>query len=143
MADTLKNIIIALEDHFKANWDGTTPILTTVAFPNVAFTPPTGNNWLRFTPRFSGIEHLLMTGNQLTGQEITGILMFQVFVPANTGTATANGLVDKLVDLYHTGLRIASGGDEIIFDEPQPAGTVEGNDWYQSNVNAPFKLIKH
>ena len=105
---------------------------TTIAFPNVQFTPVSGTAFIRLTV-FNANSDLLEFTND--GAKLyTGLIMVGIFTPVNTGSKLARSYADMLVDHYE-GLTLSN----IHFDassELIEAGEDDG--WYHMSFQCGF-----
>jgi len=49
-------------------------------------------------------------------KQMTGLYQVDVFVPSDSGTATARGLADSIVDIFPAGLLLTSGNSTVHID---------------------------
>lgn len=117
----------AIRSRFNTLWANTTP----VAWPNVSFTPPDGEAWVRIGIQPSGADLTTMGGRVW----YDGAAMVQVFVPANTGDGEARALAEQVCGIFRN-----VEADGIIYDTPYTTtGGTNDSGWFQVNVWAPYR----
>jgi hypothetical protein len=110
-------------------------VLTPIAWPNVAFTPPVASSWVRFNilPSGSNLMTVGAPGNNLT--RYSGIVVVQIFTPLNTDDSALLAYADKVLAIfrnYHT-TTIRFGSIYSV-----KTSNSEEDGWNQINVMAPF-----
>lgn len=107
---------------------------TPIAWPNVAFTPPSGP-WVRFSVLDGeGVWRSIGSpGSNIAGY--VGVVVIQVFVPLLSGESTAREYADAAAATFQ-GQTI--GGIRFSLATFSLSNSV-ANDWYQMNVSIPFR----
>ena len=110
-------------------------VLTPIAWPNVAFTPPADSSWVRFTilPSGSNLMTVGAPGSNLT--RYSGLVVVQIFTPLNIDDSLLLGYADKVLAIfrnYHT-TTIRFGSIYSV-----KTSNSEEDGWNQINVMAPF-----
>lgn len=125
----LESIRSAIMATLSSNWG----ITTAIDYPNQQFFAPSNAAWIRPTIKF-GDSFVGELGNDGVGLR-TGILMISIFVPAGSGTKTANGYSNTLETIFR---RADING--VIFDEPSTdyLGIDDGNGFYHIMTSCPF-----
>ena len=124
----------AIRARFNTSWGATTPI----AWPNVNFTPPAGEPWVRLTIRSDEAFSASLPAPTIRHRH-TGMVVVQVFTPDNEGDAEARTLADQVCAIFRD---VTAGG--ITYrgvDGSSPYVTEVGPDgsgWYQLNVWVPY-----
>lgn len=120
----------AIRSRFNAEWGVTTPI----AWPNVNFTPPSGEPWVRLEILPSGADQITIGASGGRTFRHDGMVTVQVFVPSNEGDGEARTLAEQAAVIFR-GVTVGT----IRFLAPYT--TTGGNDgagWYQVNVWCPY-----
>lgn len=84
----------AIRSHVSSNWTQ-----TPVQFPNAAFDPVPGQPWARLAILPVAAERLCV-GDPPTVRRHTGLAVFQVFVPPDTGDGAVRDLVDTATAMF-------------------------------------------
>jgi hypothetical protein len=125
----------AIRGRFSTQWGST----TVVAWPNVAFTPPTDAAWVRFL--IQDIDAAQVSyGDPLNNNDRyrhIGRVVIQVFTLKGQGDKEARELADTAAGIFRkwsdagSGVlfRLAPFVRDIPIDEPK---------WFQINVECPF-----
>ena len=144
----------AVEEYFKSVW-----IRTPVAWDNLTFDPQgedpeeesggatlpdAKDGWVRMFILEAGSDREVMTGSPDTGQKFVGVLMVQIFTPANTGSGDAYAIGKDLTRLFRE-KRIAvveSGGptQQAVFDSKVDSAKGEDPVWFQLNWTCGFEV---
>jgi len=115
-----------IEGRLATGWT-TTPI----DWDNVPYVPTPGTAWIRCTI-LPGDVNALEFGRDTT-KEFSGIIDIGIFVPRETGSATARGYADTLSALFDM---VAFGTIDCDEASVQNLGVEE--DWYHLSVTIPF-----
>jgi hypothetical protein len=120
---------LEIQARFKAAWGTTTP----VSYPNVSFTPPS-TAWVRLTI-LSGEESRLTFGAETNNYRNVGVIVIQVFTPANQGNAAALALADQAAAVFRgwCGATVRCRSATMREIGPDAAGK------YQVNISIPFQ----
>jgi len=114
----------AIEGRLASNWT-----TTDIAYVNVPFAPDNAAPWVRLN---------ILNGesgprNVNDGKRHLGVIVLQIFVPQNTGTATARTYADSLATIFEdaqfSGILCGVASIETIGN----TGT-----WYQINVTVGY-----
>lgn len=84
----------AIRDHVKATWTQ-----TPYERPNATFDPTPGEPWARLTILPVAAERLCV-GDPPTVRRHSGLVVFQIFVPPNTGDGDSRDLVDAATAMF-------------------------------------------
>lgn len=121
----------AIRSRFSAAWGTTTP----VAWPNVSFTPPSGEPWVRLEILPAGSDQETMGAPGAATFWYDGLVSVQVFTPSNEGDGEARTLAEQVCAIFRS---VQAAG--IIYDTPWI--TTSGNDgagWYQLTTWCPYR----
>jgi len=122
-----------LRDRFDTQWVTGGQQRTEVAWPNVSFTPPEGEPWVRFAVRHSGGQLASIGTSPM--HRYTGMVIVEVFVPTGTG----DGDIDDLCDAAEAIFRDYRTQQGLRFDSPYTLDMGEtGGGWYKKDVMCPF-----
>lgn len=126
-----------IESYVLLNWvDGANDPLTPIAFDNEVYKPEIGTAWLRVLVLSTNRGRLVMTGDPDTGQRRVGVLMAQIYVPADGGGAVVmDGFMDTLDALFRE--QMIEG---IVFDRMQCVGTDTDGGWFYKTIELPFQF---
>ena len=114
---------------------------TQIAWPNRDFTPPQKASWINVTIQ-SGDAAQIELGEYATHRH-PGIVVVQVFVPANWGDKTALDLADQIAALFRR-QRVSFDDEQnqvwgtIVFRSPSVRTIGVDGAFFQVNVNIPF-----
>lgn len=102
-----------------------------IAWPNIAFTPNSGESWVRLTIQDGDSRQVATVGEKWRHP---GVVIVQVFVPEGTGDGTALAIADDVVSVFQgmtlSGIRFRASSAETV-------GASDG--WYQVNVTTDFE----
>jgi hypothetical protein len=126
----------AIRSRFNTQWAGA----TTIAWDNVAFTPPTGTPWVRVSIRPSDAYQASIgtTGARTFRDE--GLIFIGVFVPENEGEGEAWTLAESAADIFRG---VTAAG--VVYSGPAgDAPRVEvlgpdGSGWFQVQVRVYYR----
>lgn len=105
---------------------------TPIAWPNVPFTPPTGNPWLRSTVQWGYGALSTKPGRQT----IIGISQVEVYIPQAQGAGKARRIGDQIRAVFNS-----KDIDGVRFGVPSgPQQTQEEAPWYRRLVTTPFSV---
>jgi hypothetical protein len=128
----------AIRSRFNTEWGAT----TSVAWPNVAFTPTTGTPWVRLTILPADAAQTTMGTNGGGVFEYTGLVNVQVFVPENEGDGEARTLAEQVCGIFRG---VTAGGITYVGPTGEgPYTQTVGNDgagWFQINVWVPYRRL--
>jgi hypothetical protein len=115
-----------------------------VVFNNVVFKPTPNTSWVQCQVSFGDSDNLTLQGDvvgDVGGDNLlTGLLLVNIFTPANTGTSASLVLGKRIRDLYN---RI--NVSDIYFDAPIGPMVVNStlpDGFYQTQVRATFEFIE-
>lgn len=118
----------------KASWTA-----TTIAWPNVAFTPPTnGASWLK-------VDWIWANGNQqtkgVTGgrNTVTGILQLSIFGPVDAGDGALDSLAETARTLFNR-KRLASPNMDVVFGAASGPVRLFEESWRSLVVSIPLRV---
>lgn len=131
---------VAIQGRFNTVWADR----TVIAWPNVAFTPPTpdpaapSTGWVRFT-----ILHAeaFAAGAGASGNRLhryPGTVIIQVFTASGGGVGAGNALAMVAEGAFNLWESIAAAGS-LHFGVPTIRHVGESNGWCQHNVECPFR----
>lgn len=120
----------AIRSRFNTAWGATTPI----AWPNVNFTPPSGEPWVRFSVKTSDADEIGMNSGGTRRYRHEGMVAIQVFTPSNEGPGEALTLAEQVCAIFRGVV-----ADGIRYGAPYvtEAG-IDSAGWYQVNAWCPF-----
>lgn len=127
-AETIRQQIMG---ELTTNWGSTTPI----AVPNYNFTPDPNVAFIRPTVRMADSEAMEIGPTGLGMRH--GVLFIQIFVPVNTGTATALGYADTIEGYFDWTVL----NNNIIFERAATKEIGPDENFYQVNVTVPFRVL--
>ena len=122
----------AILDLFATAWANATPI----AYPNVAFSPPEGEPWVRITVRHG--EATLVSLGTAPCFRRRGVAIVQVFATEGEAGAGALQLADQVVSTLQAKL---TSGVQLQASAVQEIGP-DGRGHYQVNVSTPFSYTQ-
>jgi hypothetical protein len=138
-----KTAFEALATAFSNGWkkvkDAGPPIVyeakTSIAWPNVAFTPPS-TSWVRFSVIDGGSEWRSCGSPGSNRAVHAGLVVIQIFVPLLSGESSARGLADDAAAVFRgkviSGIRFAPAYMHLVPNSLADA-------WHQINVSIPFQ----
>lgn len=115
-----------IEQLLASNW-----ATTDIAWDNVQYVPVIGTSYI--TAKIASGEDQFST---VQSYKQIGLLVIQIFVPENVGSATARGYADTLAGFFR---RVSQSG----IDFRLPTTTIVGisNGWYQINLSVPYHRL--
>lgn len=126
---TLSTARESIYQRFATDWG----VTSDYTFDNEDFTPPEDTPWVRLVVRHTSSNQVSLgsSGNRKFDRD--GLVFVQVFTPLDQGSAVADALVEKVLEIFE-GKTI----DLIRFTDvtPREVGPMDG--WYQVNVDAAF-----
>ena len=117
---------------FNAAWDSDT---TPVAWPDLKFTIPNNQNWVRFNCQENDGEQVSMGSPGANRFRHYGLVTIQVFQPQDRGSKDARQLATDALGVF-MGAQTANG--IIFYDVAGRQIGNDGNGFYQINVVASF-----
>lgn len=120
-----------IRDFFNTGWNGASP----VAWPDVEFTIPEAEIWVRFNCQENGGQQVSMGDPGNNRFRRFGIVTVQVFAPRGDASKNARAKASTARDLF-TGAQ--STGGVTFYDVSARQIGDDGNGFYQINVFAPF-----
>ena len=109
---------------------------TQISWPNRDFTPPTKAAWIAVTIS-SGEASQIELGSSKNTHRHPGLVIVQVFVPANWGDKTALDTADSVAALFRR-QRLSYTDGSIVFRTPTVRVIGRDNAYFQVNVSVPF-----
>lgn len=137
---SFKGYFFTLAAAFSNGWVDETSgkALTPISWPNVAFTKPSNEPWVRFgvLDGSSSFASAGAAGNNIVRH--VGQVVIQIFVPVMTAETKARELADVAAGLF-SGVRLDSGHIRFgtAYMTPVPNSLDDG--WHQVNVTIPFQ----
>ena len=119
-----------VEARLNTNWT-----TTSIAWDNVAFIPTPGTAWIRCTI-LSGDADPLSFG-QDTDIEYSGLIDIGIFVPKDTGNATARGYADTLAAIFDM-----TEFGTVVCGPASVQNLGEDNGWYHLSISVSFARIE-
>ena len=121
----------AIQAHVAANWAA-----APVAYDNAAFAKPSEAPWVRLSI-LNSLGGRVSIGTPKR-YRFTGIVVFAVFVPEETGPTLAAQLADQGIALFEA--RKLSGG--VIFEDvfAQEQGNDPEGPWFRIDVQANYRF---
>lgn len=123
----------AIQSYLDGNWVSTPP--STIAYDNLAFTPPNGAPWIRLAIQ-NNIGFQAGLGGSVRRFRRQGIALILVFVPEGSGPTQATQLAEEAVLLFEGVL--LPGGLRFDLVNLREVGVEAG--WFQINVSAGFSF---
>ena len=121
----------AIQVHVAANWTA-----APVAYDNAAFAKPNDAPWVRLSI-LNGFGGGVSLGTPRR-YRFTGIVVFAIFVPEETGPSLAAQLADQAIALFEA-QKLAGG---VVFEDVFAAE--QGNDpegpWFRIDVQANYRF---
>lgn len=128
---------LACASAIKARWASNWPH-TATAYDNSTFSPGTNASWVRLTVR-SGNAAQVTLGVPSRDRH-AGVVIAQIFVPFLQGEDRARWLADRAASVFRK-VNLPVSGGEIVFGVPYPVSAeTAGDDWFQMNVNCPYRF---
>lgn len=123
----------AIEGRFAANFTA-----LPCKYENQRFTPPAQSAWVALTI-LNGEARRASIGTTTPLQRYPGIIQIDVYVPENTGTATARGHADTIASVFRDVTFTAGTTGKVVCGTPYatPLGVADG--WYRIAVTVPFR----
>lgn len=120
----------AIRSRFSTEWGAT----TSIAWPNVAFTPTTGTAWVRLSILPSGADQaeIGVAGSRTFRHD--GTVLIEVFVPENSGDGQARTYAEQAAAIFRG---VTAGG--VRYGAPHTV--TNGNDgagWFVVSVWCPY-----
>jgi len=111
---------------------------TQIAWPNRDFTPPAKASWLSVTIQAGDAAQIEFgsSADSVTHRH-PGIVVVQVFTPANWGDKTALDLADSVAALFRR-QRLSYTDGSVLFRTPSVRTIGVDGAFYQVNVSVPF-----
>lgn len=125
----------AIETRLEANF-----VAIPIKYENVPF-PETEDPYCAIFVR-RGAGNQISLGNSPQLQRWTGIIVVQVFVPADTGTQAAAAYADQIAAVFNRQEFSVSGSGLIRCRVPQTDTVGVRNGWFQMNVTVPYRRDK-
>lgn len=131
---TIKTDADALQARFDAQWATLRPTVP-IAYDNAAAIDPTpAAPWVRFSVRAGNLDRGYIGGSSGLYQG-RGRVWVQIFVPVQSGAATADALLDDVVTIY----RRWRSSDGAVRTDDAEFNTIPGDPvWHQINVSIPY-----
>ena len=131
-----------VESTFATAWGST----TTIAYDNVAFTPPVGSSWVKIYVR-EGDSSKITIGTAPQRRRTLGTVFVDIFTPIGQGSKAVRTYADNVKaifkDLRVSGIQFDGAGDVMVFGERYYTNSGTGvpatSQWYQATVAIPFK----
>jgi hypothetical protein len=122
----------AIEARFAANFS-TLP----VAYENVPFAQPASGGFVRLTIRPAGARQASTGSSPL--QRYAGLIVADIFVPENTGTATARAHADTVEAIFRQAQFSAGNSGTITCRTPSIEAVGVRDGWFQLSVSVPYQ----
>jgi len=124
----------AIESRFAANF--TSLAADRIAYENVKFKQPTSGSWVRLTIRNGDARQASIANSPLN--RYIGVIVVDVFVPEDTGTATARQLAESAAAVFRNVQFSVTGSGTITTRVPTifPVGVQNG--WLQLSMSVAF-----
>jgi hypothetical protein len=137
---TTVNLNTTIESTFATSWGST----TTVAFENVAYTPPVDASWVKIYVK-DGDSQKISLGKAPQRRRTLGTVFVDIFTVIGQGSKPARTLADSVKAVFRD-LRVGGiffyEGDVTIFGERYYTNSGTGvpatSQWYQAVVAIPF-----
>jgi Bacteriophage related domain of unknown function len=110
---------------------------TQIEWPNRQFTPPTKANWLRVVIQAGDAAQIEIGGTPRNVHRHPGLVLVQVFSPADWGDKTALDLADQVAALFRR-VRVEHTDGSIVFRTPTVRVIGVDGAYFQVNVSVPF-----
>lgn len=130
-----------VESTFATAWGST----TTVAYDNVAFTPPVGSSWVKIYVK-EGDSQKITLGESPQTRRTLGTVFVDIFTPIGTGSKAARTYGDSIKtifkDLRVSGIQFMEGDLQVWGERyytNSGTGVPATSQWYQASVAIPFK----
>jgi hypothetical protein len=112
---------------------------TPIAFRNVSFRPPNNSTWLQCEIIFTESSYLSLGGTTESDNDLSGLIVVDVFSPKGIGAALNLPLADRAYNLFN---RIelndiyfgSSSGPDIVASNPEA--------YFQSKMSVNFSIIE-
>lgn len=138
---TTVSLNTTIESTFTTSWGST----TTVAYDNVAYTPPVDASWVKIYVR-DGDSEKISIGKSPQCRRTLGTVFVDIFTVVGQGSKPVRALADSVKatfrDLRVDGIQFYEG-TVTIFGEKYYTNSGTGvpatSQWYQAAVAIPFK----
>lgn len=113
---------------------------TSVAWPNVSFTPPATGSWLKVD--FLWGNGFVVTKGTANGlNSVTGVLQLALFGPKDSGDGVLSALAETARALFNR-RRLASPNQDVMFGAVSAPVLLFEESWRSLIVSAPFKVYE-
>jgi len=109
---------------------------TQIAWPNRDFTPPSKASWIAVTIQAGDSAQIELGADKVVHRH-PGLVVIQVFSPANWGDKTALDLADQVAALFRR-QRLSYTDGSILFRTPTVREIGVDGSLFQVNVSIPF-----
>lgn len=114
-----------------------------IQHPDVAFTPPANDLWLRYDVLWG--RGVVWTMAPTASNNITGVVHLRLYAPNQTGSGALDRLADSVRALLNRVAVPTDNGQDIRFMAPsgparQPNEPIDGDLWSVKVVTAPFTI---
>jgi len=95
----------------------TSPVVVAAAavhWPNIRFQEPASGEWIRVTLQTGDTNPMALGDQENTRKRTTFVLLLQMFLPIETGTAKAYQALDKLSERMDFDQRVANNGTRKV-----------------------------
>ncbi len=113
------------------------PGLPSVAWENVAFTPTTGQPYIR--PDLLPAQPTQAEIGTNGVNRYTGMYQISIFAPTGTGIAAISTLRDGLCDHFKRGTQLAYGGVTVTCQKAYPGPVIQETDWQHVPISVQFR----
>lgn len=113
-----------------------------VAWPEVAFIPPSSGQWARADILW-GESRLTSGGTGVAGNRTTGLLVVSIFDVEGAGVGDLYTAIDPVRDAFSRVQIATTGGGYVQFFAPSGPRVVDTGDqaeWAQLSVSCPFEV---
>jgi hypothetical protein len=112
---------------------------TPIAFKNISFQPPNNSTWLQCEVSFTASSYLSLGGTTESDNDLSGLVVVDVFSPKGIGVASNLLLADRAYNLFNRvkfdGIYFgSSNGPDIVAANPEA--------YFQSKMSVNFSFIE-
>lgn len=123
----------AIEAAFNTAWG----VTTTIAWPNVPFTPPASANWVKVD--FIWGDGFIQTKDGRSS--VVGVLQLSVFGPKDSGDGALSALAETARAIVNR-KRLAAPSQDVVFGPASGPVSRFEESWRALIVSAPFQVFE-
>jgi hypothetical protein len=132
---TREAITSAIETYATENWEQDADLV----FANQPAKNKPNEAWVRLSVMDAGSQTEVITGDPDKGEKFYGVVMCNVFTPANKGTTLSAQLKDALRALFYGKSIAVTGKGPVVFEVKSDSSPGADDVWFQENIAFPFE----